>query len=70
MAARFADFDRRIRVVSNWDYEVPSCSLYPFPIMWRLMTKEVLRELGVVKEHETDLEIPAPAIEGKESWLV
>ncbi len=70
LASVFADFDGRIRAVSDWGPEVSSRSLYPFPINWRLMTEEVLRELGVVKEHKTDLEMPAPAIAGKDSWLV
>ncbi len=39
LAARFADFDRWIWAVSNWDSEVPSRSFYPFPIMWKLMTE-------------------------------
>ena len=70
LAPVFADFDARIRAVSDWDPEVAPRALYPFPINWKLMTEEVLRELKVVKEHETDLKMPAPAIAGKDSWLV
>ncbi len=70
LAHIFTDFDGRIRAVLDWGPEVSSRSLYPFPINWRLMTEEVLRELGVVKEHKTDLKMPAPAIAGKDSWLV
>ncbi|WP_271039622.1 hypothetical protein [Agrobacterium sp. ST15.13.040] len=70
LASVFADFDARIRAVADWAPEVSPRALYPFPINWRLMTEEVLRELKVVKEHVTDLNMPAPAIAGKDSWLV
>ncbi len=34
------------------------------------MIEEVLRELGVLKEHKMDLGMLAPAIDRKKSWLV
>ena len=70
VAPIFEDFDRRIRAVSDWAAEVSPRALYPFPINWRLMTEEVLRELKVVKEHETDLNMLKPVSSGKDSWLV
>ncbi len=65
--SQFEKFSSRICAVADWDAEVPPCFLYPFPIRWSSMTKKVLRELGIVKEHIIDLDMPKPAMDRKKS---
>ncbi len=70
LESQFEEFDSRIWAVADWDHEVPPRSLYPFPIRWNYVTEEDLRELGVIKEHITDKDMPKPLFDKKKTWLV
>ncbi len=67
LESQFKEFDNRIWAVADWSNQASSRPLYPFPIRWNLMTKEVLRELGVVKERITDLNMLKSVVDGKKS---
>ncbi len=70
LESQFKEFNSWIWVISNWHNQAPLWPLYLLLIRWNLMTKEVLRELGVIMEHITDEEMSKPAVDGKNSWIV